>query len=103
VKDGGLQMDDGRWEVTRCMTPRRQFAGFWMRPRPNNPAPGGGSVTALAGALAVSMGEMVLNYSIGKKDLAPHAAELQAALAEFGRARAMLLELMSRIRRRMRR
>src|SRR3954466_3104295 len=58
------------------------------------PAPGGGSVTALVGALAASMGEMVLNYSIGKKELAGHASELTAALAEFTRARAMLLELM---------
>jgi len=64
--------------------------GFLDAAAAKQPAPGGGSVTALAGALAVSMGEMVLNYSIGKKDLAPHAAELQAALAEFGRARAML-------------
>ena len=45
--------------------------------------PGGGSVTALVGALAASMGEMVLNYSIGKKDLAAHTPELQAALAEL--------------------
>jgi len=59
------------------------------------PAPGGGSVTALVGALAASMGEMVLNYSIGKKDLAAHVPELTAALAEFTRARAMLLELMA--------
>jgi len=28
------------------------------------------SVAALAGALAASIGEMVLNYSIGKRDLA---------------------------------
>jgi formiminotetrahydrofolate cyclodeaminase len=58
------------------------------------PTPGGGSVTALVGALAASMGEMVVNYSIGKKDLAEHQDELKEALAEFGRARHMLLELM---------
>jgi formiminotetrahydrofolate cyclodeaminase len=58
------------------------------------PTPGGGSVTALVGALAASMGEMVVNYSIGKKDLAEHQAELKESLAEFGRARQMLLELM---------
>src|SRR5260370_16617820 len=58
------------------------------------PAPGGGSVTALVGALAASMGEMVLNYSLGKKELAAHERELRRALQEFKRARAMLLELM---------
>jgi methenyltetrahydrofolate cyclohydrolase len=58
------------------------------------PTPGGGSVTALAGALAASMGEMVVNYSIGKKDLEAFAGELKPALAEFHRARQLLLELM---------
>jgi formiminotetrahydrofolate cyclodeaminase len=58
------------------------------------PAPGGGSVTALVGALAATMGEMVLNYSVGKKSLADHDAELQSGLAEFHRARQILLQLM---------
>jgi methenyltetrahydrofolate cyclohydrolase len=58
------------------------------------PIPGGGSVTALVGALAASMGEMVLNYSIGKKNLAPHESELRSALSEFTRARVILLRLM---------
>ena len=58
------------------------------------PAPGGGSVTALVGALAASMGEMVLNYSVGKKNLAAHEPELRSALAEFTRLRAMMLQLM---------
>jgi formiminotetrahydrofolate cyclodeaminase len=40
------------------------------------------------------MGEMVLNYSVGKKNLAPHEPELKEALAEFHRARSVLLELM---------
>ncbi len=58
------------------------------------PTPGGGSVAALAGALAASMGEMVLQYSVTKKDLVAYHAELQSALAEFTRARALLLQLM---------
>lgn len=57
--------------------------------------PGGGSVTALAGALAAAMGEMVLNYSIGKKELAQYESELRPALEEMSRARNMLLELMT--------
>lgn len=58
------------------------------------PAPGGGSVAAMAGALAAAMGEMVLNYSVGKKDLAAHEPQLREALGEFSRAHAMLGELM---------
>ena len=59
------------------------------------PAPGGGSVTALVGALAASMGEMVVNYSIGKKGLEAHQADLADALHELHRARQLLLQLMA--------
>jgi formiminotetrahydrofolate cyclodeaminase len=58
------------------------------------PTPGGGSVAALAGALAASMGEMVVNYSIGKKGLEEFAERLKTALGEFHRARLVLVELM---------
>ena len=58
------------------------------------PAPGGGSVAALVGALAASMGEMVVNYSVGKKGLEAHHDELRAALAELNRARGLMLKLM---------
>ncbi|HEY0009154.1 MAG TPA: cyclodeaminase/cyclohydrolase family protein [Tepidisphaeraceae bacterium] len=59
------------------------------------PAPGGGAVTALAGALAASMGEMVLNYSIGKKDLVSFDGVNTDSLHQLTRARALLLELLS--------
>ena len=59
------------------------------------PTPGGGSITALAGALAAAMGEMVLNYSVGKKDLAQHQDDLKAGLSELARARTLLLGLMA--------
>jgi len=58
------------------------------------PIPGGGSVAALVGALAASMGEMVLNYSVNKKGLEAHRPQFETALAEFSRARDMLLQLM---------
>jgi formiminotetrahydrofolate cyclodeaminase len=57
------------------------------------PTPGGGSVTALAGALAAAMGEMAVNYSIGKNEQAA-GNKLAEAAGQFRRARAMLLELM---------
>lgn len=58
------------------------------------PSPGGGSVTALVGALAAAMGAMVVNYSIGKKGLEAYEDELRPALSELDRARPLLLELM---------
>ncbi|HSU65485.1 MAG TPA: cyclodeaminase/cyclohydrolase family protein [Tepidisphaeraceae bacterium] len=58
------------------------------------PAPGGGSVTALVGALSAAIGEMVLNYSVGKKGLEAHQPQLQAALKELHRARQLMAELM---------
>jgi methenyltetrahydrofolate cyclohydrolase len=58
------------------------------------PTPGGGSIAALTGALAASMGEMVLNYSVNKKDLQAHRTELESALSHLHRARELLLRLM---------
>ena len=58
------------------------------------PTPGGGSVAALAGALAAAIGEMVINYSIGKKDLLQHQPQLKTAVHELERARELLLQLM---------
>lgn len=58
------------------------------------PTPGGGSVAALAGALSSAIGEMVVSYSLGKKDLADHQQELHNAQHELQKARQVLLELM---------
>ena len=58
------------------------------------PTPGGGSVAALTGALSSAIAEMVLSYSIGKKDLLPFEAELKQASHEFQQAREVLLRLM---------
>ena len=58
------------------------------------PTPGGGSVAALAGALAAAMGEMVLNYSVGKKGLEEHQARLQTATAQFHQFREAMLKWM---------
>jgi len=70
------------------------IADFLTAAAAKQSTPGGGSVTALAGALAASMGEMVLHYSVGKKDLHAHEAKLQMILKEFERARGLLLQLM---------
>lgn len=58
------------------------------------PAPGGGSVSALAGALAAAMGEMVANFTAGRKKYTDVEAEVRAVLARLTECRADLLELM---------
>jgi len=45
------------------------------------PTPGGGSVAGVVGALGTAMGQMVLNFSTGKKSLAEHE-EYYAELAK---------------------
>lgn len=60
------------------------------------PTPGGGSVSALAGALGVTMAEMAANFTLGKekfRDVAPQVTELLSALTD---ARAKLLDLMEK-------
>src|SRR5580698_8341186 len=58
------------------------------------PSPGGGAVTALGGALASAIGEMVINYSLGRKETAAFDGELRPALQNLHKARALMLELM---------
>jgi formiminotetrahydrofolate cyclodeaminase len=57
--------------------------------------PGGGSVAGAVGALAVALGEMALNFSIGKKKFADHADAHQHLLSRFGRAREMFQQLVA--------
>jgi len=59
-------------------------------------APGGGSVAALAGALAASLGQMVSGLSRTKKSLAAHAPALTQALMEFATASRSLTEAIDR-------
>jgi methenyltetrahydrofolate cyclohydrolase len=72
-------------------TPIEQFLSATAA---RQPTPGGGSVAALAGALSAAIGEMVLSYSIGKKDLAAHQDELKSVAHELQRARELLLQFM---------
>ncbi|HEX8877274.1 MAG TPA: cyclodeaminase/cyclohydrolase family protein [Phycisphaerales bacterium] len=58
-----------------------------------SPAPGGGAVASAVGALSAALAQMVVNYSIGKKNLLEQQGELQAAIEALEKARAHLLEL----------
>ncbi|MBC7834985.1 MAG: cyclodeaminase/cyclohydrolase family protein [Phycisphaerales bacterium] len=57
------------------------------------PAPGGGAVAAIVGALGAALGNMVVSYSIGRKSLAAHQPMLENAAARLGRARDLMIEL----------
>jgi formiminotetrahydrofolate cyclodeaminase len=58
-----------------------------------DPVPGGGSASAIAGAMGAALVGMVAELTIGRPDAEPHAAELQAIRDEAGRYRAELLSL----------
>lgn len=59
------------------------------------PTPGGGSVAGLVGALAAGLGEMSLNFTIGKKKYAEFA-ELHSRLSgRLIKAREMFLDLVA--------
>ena len=58
------------------------------------PAPGGGSVSALAGALAASMGEMAANFTVGKKKFKDVEPEVSDCLQRLEGCRGRLMGLM---------
>ncbi|MBI3671078.1 MAG: glutamate formimidoyltransferase [Acidobacteria bacterium] len=58
--------------------------------------PGGGSVAALAGALAASLGQMVAGLSRKKKSQAAHVPELTAVIADLRAAAKNLAEAIDR-------
>ena len=55
------------------------------------PVPGGGGVSALCGALAASLAEMVTNLTTGKKKYAEYEDEIQKIMAETEELRVNLL------------
>jgi glutamate formiminotransferase / formiminotetrahydrofolate cyclodeaminase len=57
----------------------------------DTPTPGGGSVSALAGALAAALGEMVSRLTLKKKTFAEHHAAAEKALARLAELRDKLL------------
>lgn len=58
-----------------------------------SPTPGGGAVASAVGALGAALGQMVVSYSLGKKNLAAHQPALERAAAYLTRARGLLLML----------
>jgi glutamate formiminotransferase / formiminotetrahydrofolate cyclodeaminase len=62
----------------------------------DTPTPGGGSVSALAGALAAALGEMVSRLTLKKKSFAEYHAAVQGSLARLAELREKLLENIDR-------
>jgi glutamate formiminotransferase len=60
------------------------------------PTPGGGSVAALAGALAAGLGEMVCGVSLKRKSLEAHHPALEAARARLAALRERLMDSIDR-------
>jgi formiminotetrahydrofolate cyclodeaminase len=62
----------------------------------SKPAPGGGSVSALAGALGASMGSMVCNFTVGKEKFKDVEGRAKEILEVCEKSRLALLSLVDR-------
>jgi formiminotetrahydrofolate cyclodeaminase len=69
------------------------FSDFLASTAAKTPTPGGGAVASAVGALAAALAQMVVAYSVGKKNLAAHEADLVGAVKVLENARAMLMRL----------
>ncbi len=68
---------------------------FLERAAAREPTPGGGGIAAVAGALAASMLEMALNFTVGAKKYADVEDEARALLGEVRGARLRLESLVA--------
>jgi formiminotetrahydrofolate cyclodeaminase len=68
-------------------------ADFLAQTAAKTPTPGGGAVASAVGALGAALAQMVVSYSLGKKNLADHQSKLAEAAHVLERGRAVLLEL----------
>lgn len=67
--------------------------GFLAALASKTPTPGGGSVAALAGALAASLAQMALQYTVGKPQFAAHRDELADCIEKLHKASGLLQDL----------
>ena len=59
------------------------------------PTPGGGSVAGVVGALGTALGEMALNFTIGKKKFAEHEAFYAVLSGRLEKSRKMFASLVA--------
>ena len=71
--------------------PQELAEGFVAAVAAPTPTPGGGSVSALAGALAAALGEMVCGLTLKRKSFAAHHASLEESRRRLAQLRDRLL------------
>jgi glutamate formiminotransferase/formiminotetrahydrofolate cyclodeaminase len=75
------------------MLTRKTVSAFLDELASSSPAPGGGSVAALSGALGAALSTMVCNLTIGKKKYAEVEADMKKIKTEAEKLRARFTEL----------
>lgn len=78
------------------MPNKKTLSGFLDEVASSSPAPGGGSVAALAGALGAALTSMVCNLTIGKKKYADVEEEMRRILKQSEELRSRFTALMDR-------
>jgi formiminotetrahydrofolate cyclodeaminase len=69
------------------------LAGFLDEVASDSPAPGGGSVSALSGALGAALGAMVCRLTVGKKKYADVKDDMQEVMADLDDTKKKLMLL----------
>lgn len=72
---------------------QRSLSDYLKDAASGSPTPGGGSVSALVGALAASMSSMVANFTVGKKKYEGVQSEVKELVRQLEGHRAALLAL----------
>jgi glutamate formiminotransferase / formiminotetrahydrofolate cyclodeaminase len=75
---------------------RAKVEGFVRAVAADTPTPGGGSVSALAGALAAALGEMVSRLTLKKKTFSEHHQAVEESLSRLAALRDRMLDNVDR-------
>ncbi len=89
----GPSTTDNRQSSTPQAPLRAMVEDFVNAVAAPTPTPGGGSVAALAGALAAGLGEMVCGVSLKRKSLGAHHPVLEATRTRLAARRERLMEI----------
>ena len=87
------RLSDNRQSSTPQAPLRAMVEEFVNAVAAPTPTPGGGSVAALAGALAAGLGEMVCGVSLKRKSLSAHHPALEATRTRLAALRERLMEI----------
>ena len=72
----------------------KELMGLWLNTLASkSPVPGGGGASAIGGALAAALGQMVANLTVGKKKYADVEETMQEVLGKLQACQADFLDL----------